>query len=82
MFIHINDVAPSRRALGTVNGLAQTVATTCRIFAPLIASSLFSLSKEHNLLGGNAVYVILSLVVCVGLLVSRRLPEHLKSGPA
>jgi hypothetical protein len=75
MFMHINEAAPSRRALGTLNGLAQTVATTCRIFAPITASSLFSLSQQHNLLGGNLVYYIMLVVAMCGLFVSTGLPQ-------
>lgn len=75
MFMQINNAAPNRRALGTLNGLAQTVATTCRIFAPITASSLFSLSKQHNLLGGTMVYCILAGIVVCGLLVSLGLPQ-------
>jgi Na+/melibiose symporter-like transporter len=77
MFIHINDAAPSRSALGTINGLAQTVATTCRIFAPIVASSLFSLSQQHHLLHGTMVYCVLGVFVLCGLLVSLRLPQKL-----
>jgi hypothetical protein len=78
MFIYINEAAPNRRALGTINGLAQTVATTCRIFSPVVASSLFSLSQQHNVLGGYMVYGILSLVVVAGLFFSSQLPESSK----
>jgi hypothetical protein len=79
MFLHINDAAPSRRALGTINGLSQTVGVSCRIFAPSIASSLFSLSVQHNLLGGTLVYCILAMVAVFGLFVSLMLPKKLDS---
>jgi hypothetical protein len=79
MFLHINDAAPSRRALGTMNGLAQTVGVSCRIFAPSIASSLFSLSVQHNLLGGTLVYFILAMLTVCGLFVSLQLPKKLDS---
>jgi hypothetical protein len=79
MFLQINDAAPSRKALGTINGLAQTVGVSCRIFAPSIASSLFSLSVQHDLLGGTMVYCILEIIAVCGLLVSLGLPEKIDS---
>ena len=82
MFMHINDAAPSRRALGTINGLAQTVGTTVRIFAPIAASSLFSLSQQHHLLGGTMVYCVLAGFIAFGLVVSMWLPRRLKSEEA
>jgi hypothetical protein len=82
MFLHINDAAPSRKALGTMNGLAQTVGVSCRIFAPTVASSLFSISVQHNLLGGTMVYLILAVIAVFGLLVSLGLPKKLDSETA
>lgn len=82
MFLHINDAAPSRRALGTMNGLAQTVGVSCRIFAPSIASSLFSLSVQHNVLGGTMVYLVLAAIALCGQLVSLALPAKLDSEAA
>jgi hypothetical protein len=82
MFLLINEAAPSKRALGTINGLAQTVGVSCRIFAPSVASSLFSLSVQHNLLGGTLVYLILAIGVLCGFFVSLGLPEKLESEAA
>jgi len=79
MFIYFNDSAPSKSTIGAINGLAQTVACSARIFAPLAASSLFSLSQQHNLLGGTMVYWILCGVVIVGIFPSSQLPKHLQS---
>jgi hypothetical protein len=77
MFLHINDAAPSRKTLGTMNALAQTVGVSCRIFAPSVASSLFSVSVQHDLLGGTMVYCILEVVAVCGLFVSLWLPKKL-----
>ena len=79
LFLYFSDSAPSKSALGAVNGLAQTVACSVRIFAPLIASSLFSVTHQHNLLGGTMVYWILSVFVMAGMYASSQLPKQLKS---
>ena len=78
-FIYFSDSAPTKSALGAINGLAQTVACTVRIFGPLIASSLFSFTHQHNLLGGTMVYWILWLVTLATMYASSHLPKHLKS---
>ncbi|KIM84952.1 hypothetical protein PILCRDRAFT_817783 [Piloderma croceum F 1598] len=79
LFVYISDSAPTKSALGAVNGLGQTVACSARIFAPLIASSLFSVTHQHNLLGGTMVYWILWMFVIAGVYASSKLPRHLKS---
>ncbi|KAF7977167.1 hypothetical protein HWV62_4599 [Athelia sp. TMB] len=78
LFIFFNDSAPTKSTLGAVNGLAQTVACSVRIFAPVTASSLFSLTQQHNLLGGTMVYWILFACVFCGSYASSKLPKHLK----
>ena len=59
------------------NGLAQTTASIVRAIAPAAASSLFSLSLENQLAGGTMVYWILCAGVVLGLVATRRLPNHL-----
>jgi len=79
LFLYFSDSAPTKSALGAINGLAQTVACSVRIFAPLIASSLFALTHQHNLLGGTMVYWVLWVFVIAGMYASSQLPRHLKS---
>ncbi|KAL1669217.1 major facilitator superfamily domain-containing protein [Schizophyllum commune] len=62
----IVESSPTNDALGAVNGLAQTTATLIRTFAPWAATSLFSLSLERQLAGGNFVYIVLGLVALGG----------------
>ncbi|KAL1686403.1 major facilitator superfamily domain-containing protein [Schizophyllum commune] len=62
----IVESSPTSDALGAVNGLAQTTATLIRTFAPWAATSLFSLSLERQLAGGNFVYIVLGLVALGG----------------
>lgn len=46
-----------------------------RIFAPFVSSSLFSLSKEKNLLGGTMVFWINAFVGAVGVWMSLKIAE-------
>jgi hypothetical protein len=71
--------APSRRALGTVNGFARTVASIECIFAPAFADSLFAFSITKGILGGNFVYVVLLALVSVGLCLAVQLPRRMWS---
>ncbi|KAG1746347.1 hypothetical protein EDB19DRAFT_353570 [Suillus lakei] len=62
IFLLITASAPTNNVLGTINSLGQTSASVARAVGPALATSLFALSKEHNLLGGNAVYVVLIIL--------------------
>ena len=62
--IYLTAVAPSHDTLGAVNGLARTGAAIGNGIAPLIATSLFSLSVEYNICGGYAVYIALFTMSC------------------
>ena len=70
----VTRAAPSRRSLGTVNGLAQMVASGSRAIGPWFATSLFAASIKHNLLGGNLVWMILALVALLGVVAACRIP--------
>ena len=77
IFLFITASVP-RNVLGAVNGLGQTSASMARAVGPALATSLFAFSKEHNLLGGNAVYVV--LVVLAGVLrwLASQLPDQIQ----
>ncbi|KAF5379711.1 hypothetical protein D9615_005711 [Tricholomella constricta] len=72
--ILILESAPTRASLGATNGMAQAVGSVMRSIAPSIASSLFSISLEHQLAGGNMVFLILVGVALVGLRLAFLLP--------
>ncbi|KAJ7473330.1 major facilitator superfamily domain-containing protein [Mycena latifolia] len=55
IFIFVTASAPTQ-SRGVVNGLAQTAISSAKAVSPVLATSLFSLSVEKNLLGRNAVY--------------------------
>ncbi|CAE7170299.1 unnamed protein product [Rhizoctonia solani] len=76
MAIYVNTSAPSKDALGTLNGISQTIICVIRAIGPATATSLFSLSVEKNIMGGNFVYGILLIMVCVGVFASRWLKEE------
>jgi len=63
--ILIKNAAPSQEALGSTFGLSQSVACIARAGSPAFVSSLFALSKKHQILGGNFVWIVM---FCVGLL--------------
>lgn len=65
----------SSESLGALNGLAQTIACTMRIFAPFISSSLFSLSQEKNLLGGTMVFWFNALLGVGGFWMSLKIAK-------
>ncbi|BGO90910.1 hypothetical protein NBRC10512_002338 [Rhodotorula toruloides] len=64
--LNITDSAPSKRLLGTLNGVAQMVASLMRALGPFTASSLFAFSVSHRLWGGNFVFVVMVLLALVG----------------
>ncbi|KAJ8582658.1 hypothetical protein M405DRAFT_937664 [Rhizopogon salebrosus TDB-379] len=66
VFLIITNSAPSKNVLGAINGLGQTSASAARAVGLASATSLFAFSKEHNVLNGNAVYVV--FIVLTGVL--------------
>jgi len=66
--------APHKRSLGATNGLAQTTVSIARAVGPAMASSLYSISVQHNLLGGYAVYAIMFILSCFAVLLAQHLP--------
>ncbi|CEL60262.1 Protein ZINC INDUCED FACILITATOR-LIKE 1 OS=Arabidopsis thaliana GN=ZIFL1 PE=2 SV=1 [Rhizoctonia solani AG-1 IB] len=74
--IYVNSSAPSKDSLGTLNGISQTTISIIRAIGPAAATSLFSLSVEKNILGGNFVYAVLLGMSCMGTYASRWLKEE------
>ncbi|KAJ4478078.1 major facilitator superfamily domain-containing protein [Lentinula aciculospora] len=71
--------APSQAALGTTNGLLQTAKTLSKTIAPVFAMSLFSISKEYNILDGYLVYFFFISVTLFGVMTVSRLPKELSN---
>ncbi|KAL0056896.1 hypothetical protein AAF712_016489, partial [Marasmius tenuissimus] len=74
LFILTAENAPNR-TLGSVNGLAQMIASGTRAFTPAFGSSLFALSLQSGILGGYLVDCILLCMTLVGVWCSLRLPR-------
>ncbi|KAJ6577492.1 major facilitator superfamily domain-containing protein [Mycena capillaripes] len=79
IMLFIMDAAPSRASLGSVNGLAQMVGTVLRSIAPSFSSSLFALSAEHQIAGGNLVYFVLIAITLGAVRFASLLPRTLRS---
>ncbi|KAF8826735.1 hypothetical protein HHX47_DHR5000890 [Lentinula edodes] len=69
--------APNQAALGTTNGLLQTAKTLSKTIAPVFAMSLFSISKEYNVLNGYLVYFFFIVVTLLGIMTVSKLPKEL-----
>ncbi|KAH9481774.1 Major facilitator-type transporter psiT2 [Psilocybe cubensis] len=69
---------PEGGPLGTVNGVSQMIGAAMRCIAPTFASSLFSVSLQRNLAGGNMVYYILITIALLGICCTRLLPSGSK----
>lgn len=55
----INASAPKPQLLGTLNGMAQMLSSLVRSAGLAIGPALFAVSKQKNLLGGQAVWVFM-----------------------
>lgn len=78
VYIFVIDSA-NERTLGSINGLAQMVASVLRGVAPVLASSLYSVSLEQKLLGGTFVYWVLISITLMGIFTSSKLPNQFKA---
>ncbi|KAG1772302.1 MFS general substrate transporter [Suillus occidentalis] len=78
IFLLITVSAPSDTVLGAINGLGQTFSSMARAVGPALATSLFAVSKERNLLAGNAVYVILIMLAGALRWLGSQLPDDIQ----
>ena len=74
----LNASAPNKHCLGSVNGFAQTANGIVTAMGPAMATSLFSLSTRHNLLGGYAVYIVMAVLYPPAILITLGLPENVR----
>jgi len=79
IFMFITASAPAKNVLGAVNGLGQTTASMARAVGPALATSLFAFSKEHNLLNGNAVFLILAILGGLLRWLGSQLPDEIQN---
>lgn len=71
----IIESVPPGGPMGTANGLAQMASSGSRSVAPTFATSLFALSLQHNLAGGNFVYIVCFSIALLGICGVSFLPE-------
>ncbi|KAJ6535955.1 major facilitator superfamily domain-containing protein [Mycena vulgaris] len=76
MHLHLHHRIGSKCSRGTINGISQTSASVARAVGPALATSLFSLSAAHNILGGYMVYAVFFIIATLMLLLAARLPEQ------
>jgi len=76
IYIFISSAVPSKRSLGAANGVGQTMASALSMVGDASANWLFAFSITNNVLGGNFVYVVLLVLVCLGVYTASRLPRQ------
>lgn len=76
IFMFVTASVPNQNALGATNGVAQTFVSISRAIGPAAATSMYSFSLEHNILGGNAVYVLLLVLSVISLRLASYLPPN------
>ncbi|EDR12983.1 major facilitator superfamily multidrug-resistance, DHA1 sub-family [Laccaria bicolor S238N-H82] len=74
MHVLIVENCPSKASLGSTNGIGQTISSGMRCVAPTIASSLFSISLQQNIAGGNLVFIVFFGIILAGIWTSFLLP--------
>jgi steroid 5-alpha reductase family enzyme len=79
--MYIAAAAPDRRSIGATNGIAQLAVSMMRTFGPSFASSLFSLSMEHNYMGGWLVWWALLIVVGIAVACGMLVPSQVWKRP-
>ncbi|KAG2134352.1 MFS general substrate transporter [Suillus cothurnatus] len=70
--------APAKNVLGVVNGLSQSSRSIACALGPALTTSLFAFSKKHNVLNGNAVYVVLIMLSGVLRWMGSQLPDEIQ----
>ncbi|KZT54505.1 MFS general substrate transporter [Calocera cornea HHB12733] len=76
--ILVKRAAPSKLAMGSTYGMSQMVTAFARAIAPWFVSSLFAYSVESNILGGNLIWIIMSLLSVVAVLQSLKVEKVLR----
>ncbi|KAH6902304.1 major facilitator superfamily domain-containing protein [Coprinopsis sp. MPI-PUGE-AT-0042] len=75
MQLLVIEKTPSTNLLGSANAIAQMATSGMRAFGPTAASSLFAISHQRDLAGGQMVFIVLSALTIGGTLGARRLPD-------
>ncbi|KAG6817273.1 hypothetical protein H0H87_010934 [Tephrocybe sp. NHM501043] len=81
IFMFVISSSPNKKSLGATNGLSQTTVSFARAVGPAMATSLFSLSVEKNVLGGYGVYIFFLLLSCLAIVLATHLPRDMWPEP-
>ncbi|KAK1224232.1 hypothetical protein PQX77_012854 [Marasmius sp. AFHP31] len=81
VFMYVTASAPNKSALGATNGLSQTAVSIARAIGPAMATSLFSLSVQENILGGYGVYALFCILSVGGVVLGTMLPKEVWDEP-
>ncbi|KAH8831870.1 major facilitator superfamily domain-containing protein [Flagelloscypha sp. PMI_526] len=82
IFMFVTASPPNKRMLGATFGLSVTAASIFRAIGPATATSLFSLSLTHNILGGHLVYAIGFILSLLNFGLGLQLPAKVWDEPS
>ncbi|KAM3562572.1 hypothetical protein ARSEF4850_002708 [Beauveria asiatica] len=71
----LNDAAPDPHVMGTLNGIALTLASALRSFVPGLTTALYAVGVREQILRGHLAWVVLIPVSMLMLIVIPRLPN-------
>jgi hypothetical protein len=77
--VFITASALAKNVLGAVNGMGQMSVSIAHAFGPMTAAPIFAFSKDHDILGGHAVFAVLC-IPAVGLLWRPTYPKSCRIG--
>ncbi|EJD05439.1 MFS general substrate transporter [Fomitiporia mediterranea MF3/22] len=69
------NAVPSDEILATVFGLSQLISSSARTVGPAFINSLFAFSKEHYVLGGNLVWLVMVAISLLGMLAAMKVRD-------
>lgn len=71
----INNVVPHRNALGSINGMSQSMASLARAIGPIAANSGYALSITafKHILDGQLIWIVLCLVAFLSWFISAKM---------
>lgn len=74
IYAYLIGAAPNRHSVSSTIAVAYVISSIFGIMVPTMATSLFSYSIQYNILGGYAVYAVISFWTVLATLVAFCLP--------
>ncbi|OAA39553.1 Major facilitator superfamily transporter [Beauveria brongniartii RCEF 3172] len=75
----LNDASPDPHVMGTLNGIALTLASALRSFVPGLTTALYAVGVREQILRGHLAWVVLIPVSMLMLIVIPMLPNDKQS---